>query len=121
MAETKKYSDEMLNQADINEIILNNLDIDIYVSDMVTNKILFANKNLEHTDNALAGRICWEALRNTNKRCEFCPIPYLLKNPGKAYQWQLHTDERIFQVHDSIILWTGGRLAHMQYMVDITR
>lgn len=119
MQNNKSQSDETESQS---QIILNNINVAVFVSDMVTNKILYANKKLQqmYEDNTLTDKICWEALRNIEKRCEFCPIPYLLKNPGESYQWELCEGDKLFKICDSIIPWVDGRMAHLQYMVDIT-
>lgn len=121
MPEKKKRSDELIVQLEIMENILNNMNIAVYVSDLATNEILFANMALQQLldNHSLAGKICWEALRNESKRCEFCQIPYLLKNPGQGFHWKACIKGRQFQMHDSIIPWTDDRLAHMQCLVEI--
>lgn len=105
------------------ENILNDINVAIYVSDLETNRILFVNESMrkKHAGKSLKDRICWEALQNKTKRCSFCPVPYLLKNPGKSYRWELFdgVPGRLFQIQDSIIPWMGGKLAHLEYAVDI--
>lgn len=116
----KKHPDEKTIQIEIRDSILNSLDLLIYVSDMVTNEILFANVPLRqrYGDNSLTGKTCWEALRNESKRCENCPIPYLLKHPGESLQREMCVEGGRFQVSDSIIPWANGKLAHLQYMSE---
>lgn len=106
---------------DIRDSILNNIDISIYVTDMETNKLLFVNSDLkkQHKGMPLVGETCWQVLKNRSKRCEQCPIPYLLKNPGRSYKWETYQGDKRFQIYDCIIPWTNGKLAHLQYMVEI--
>ena len=114
---------ELIDRLNIRDSVLDHLEFAIFVTDLGTNEIVYANAMMRrmHGDKELAGRICWEAMRNENKRCEFCPIPYLLKNPGKSYQWEWDIDNRHFQMYDSIIPWEKGRMAHMHCKVEITK
>lgn len=102
------------------ENILNYLNIPIYVSDLVTNEILYANTALLrlNENRQLVGRICWEALQDEAKRCQACPIPYLLKHPGEGYQREVYNG-KYQKIYDCIIPWANGKLAHLQYRVDM--
>lgn len=113
-----EQSNELTKQA---ISILDNIDIAISITDLSTNEILFSNKYMRqiYGDIALTGKTCWEVFLGGNKRCDFCPIPYLLKNPGKSYKWQLQKEGVQFQLCDSIIPWSGGKLVHLQYMTEI--
>ncbi len=46
------------------EAILNQLQINIYVTDIHTNKIIFMNENMKKEYNILTpeGKVCWEVL-----------------------------------------------------------
>jgi len=114
--------DELAIQLEIRNSILDNLEVAVFVTDLATNRIVYANAMTRrmYGNEDLAGRICWE-VRNERKRCGFCPIPYLLKNPGKGYQWEWAIDDRYFRLYDSIIPWEKGRVAHMHCMVEITK
>lgn len=113
--------DETAMQLEIRDNILNNMNIAVYVSDLATNEILFANMALRQLldNDSLTGRICWEALRNESKRCAFCRIPYLLKNPGQGCHWEMCSGDSHFLIYDNIIPWSNGRLAHLQCMMKI--
>lgn len=123
MPDKIKKPDEKAFQLEIRDSILDNLEFAVYVSDMTSNEILYANAVLRRmVGNApLIGRICWEALKNKSKRCKECPISHLLKNPYKAYQWEIHGEQGHFQIKDSIIPWPGGKLEHLQCMVEILK
>lgn len=107
---------------ELKDNILNSLNMSIYVSDLVTNEILYANMTLQqrHGNQLLVGKICWEVLENKSNRCESCPIPYLLKHPGECYQREIYNDRRL-KIYDSIILWENDKLAHLRYIVDVAK
>lgn len=104
------------------ESILNNLNIAILVSDMVTNEILYANEGMHamYPNASLVGGICWEVLKSETKRCKDCPIPRLLKKPGDSVQHTTQEEDGYFQINDSIIPWEGGKLAHLRCVVEIS-
>lgn len=113
--------DGIISQIEIRDSILSNMGIAIYVSDMSSNKILYANMDLQqmYKDKPLIGKICWEVLYNKDKRCLFCPIPHLLKNPGKRFQWELSKEEQRYLVYSCIISWPERRFVNIQYMMKI--
>lgn len=118
-----KQSDKGNERFKVLESILNNLNVAILVSDMVTNKILYANEKMlaMYPNTPLVNRICWEVLKSETKRCKDCPIPRLLKKPGDSYQHEKQEEDGYFQIYDSIIPWAGGKMAHLRYVVEITR
>lgn len=113
--------DDIISRIEIRDSILSNMGIAIYVSDMSSNKILYVNMDLQrmYKDKPLIGKICWVALYNKDKRCSFCPIPHLLKNPGKRLQWELSKEGQHYLVCSSIISWPERRFVNIQYMMKI--
>lgn len=122
MEEKNGHADKTATQVKMEDNILNSLNISIYVSDMATNKLLYANMALQqkHGGQPLIGKVCWEALESKTKRCESCPIPYLLKHPGENYQREIYNGGHL-KIHDSIIQWGNGKLVHLRYMIDIAK
>jgi diguanylate cyclase (GGDEF)-like protein len=107
------------------EAILDQIDIDLFVSDIETGRIIFANKNIcdAYKMPTLEGKRCWKVIHNGEKPCEDCPLPILANRPlGEKYVREIYNDstKRHFQVHNSIIPWHGMEKAHMQYAIDIT-
>ena len=115
------YQQEMLNS------LLNNKDIIIYMTDLVTDEILFVNDTLHQILQAtgpLTGKTCWKALCRNQTRCEACKLPQLLENPEadpvvREYSHEL-TGKR-YIVYDCIIQWENNKKAHLGYAIDITR
>jgi diguanylate cyclase (GGDEF)-like protein len=107
------------------EAILDQIDINLYVSDIETGRILFANKNICDAYKApkMEGKLCWQVIHGRESRCADCPLDILQDRPwGELYIREIYDDtiKRHFQVHDSIIPWPGIEKAHMQYSIDIT-
>lgn len=107
--------------------ILNQLQVDIYMTDIHTHEILFMNQKMkeEYGLENPEGEICWKVLQvGQEAPCEFCKIPELLKN-GEGENlicWQENSRwiGRIFKNYDSCIR-CGGKQVHMQQSFDITR
>lgn len=123
MQEEQSRHNEEAVRAGAADCILDNLNIAVLVSDMSTNKILYANKKMRQMYEGvpLIGRICWEALKGETKRCKDCPVSRLLKYPMESYQQVTCEEDRCLQITDSIIPWPGGKLAHLRYMAEISK
>ena len=117
--ETKKTLGVLMN-------ILDNINAHIYVSDMENDELLFVNKMMRETfqiKGNLKNKKCWETIqKDINGRCDFCPLHQLEKNPKKPVLWTATNSVtgRLYQCFDSIIDWTDGRKAHVQYALDVT-
>ncbi len=106
--------------------ILNQLDAFVYVTDLDTNEILFVNRKMQETfghDCNVVGTICYQTIqKGIDKRCSFCPIHQLEIAPDVPVVWETQNtlNRRYYKNTDSIIEWTDGRKAHLQYSIDIT-
>ncbi|MCD7873890.1 MAG: PAS domain-containing protein [Acidaminococcaceae bacterium] len=56
--------------------IINNSDDLVYVTDIKTNKVIFANKRLLQvigkSESEVFGKLCYQALQGKESPCEFC-------------------------------------------------
>jgi len=119
--------DEIVYREEVLNSVLNNMDIVIYVSDLETDEMLFANDTLHKSLGAeapLAGKTCWKAIyKNKSSRCVFCKRPQLLENPeATPVVWE-HIHEltgRRYIVYDCIIQWEKNKKAHLEYAIEIT-
>ena len=115
-----------LNQFNALSRILENLDANVYVSDMDTNEILFINKRMRDEfglDEDCVGQLCWKVLQeNMGAPCEFCPYETLIKNRGVPHTWEEFNSatKMHYRNTDAIIEWIDGREVHMQHSVNIT-
>ncbi len=110
------------------ETILNNIDAYVYIADIETYKIIFANNRLKKLldNHEMIGGICWQVFQNnTQGPCDFCTNPKLVDmdgNPTGVYIWDFyHTKlEKWFELHDMVLPWTDGKLVRLEIAVDIT-
>jgi signal transduction histidine kinase len=108
------------------ETVLNNLDTLIYVSDMDTYEILFANQKLQEVFGPVGGRICWQVLQDGKTcPCDFCANPLLIPphnttNLIRRQELQNTRNGRWYTTASSAVEWIDGRLVHLSMLVDIT-
>lgn len=106
--------------------ILNQLQMDIYMTDLETSRILFMNQKMKD-DYSLRdpeGKTCWEVLQaGQKKRHPFCKVPELLENPEKKkmIRWRQENGKlgKTFENYDSLINIDGHQV-HMRQSYDIT-
>ena len=107
------------------EVILNQLQINIYVTNIHTNEIIFMNKKMKEEYNILdpEGKVCWLVYPEKNSTCSFCKVLELLKNDKKGVliKWYEKCNKlnRVFENYDSLITWQDGTVVHMHQSIDI--
>ena len=108
--------------------VLDSLDAVVYVADMQTHEILFANQYAKHVFNSeLIGETCWKVLqKNKTQPCEFCTNSKLLSPTGEPtglYIWEFQNTvtQRWFYIQNRAIHWIDGRLVRMETATDITK
>lgn len=107
--------------------ILDQIQADIYITDVDTDEILFMNKRMKEECGLIdpEGKKCWEVFRiDAKERCSFCKIPELLKEKAKesCIIWEEDNEKmgRSYKKYDSLLNW-NGKLVHMQQAYDITK
>lgn len=104
------------------EIINNNDDL-VYVTDMETNEVIFANKKLLQvvgkSEAEVFGKLCYQALQGKDCPCEFCTNAMLTE--GKYYDWKIFRKDiqRYFLLHDKILV-LNSRKFRVEVGTDIT-
>ncbi len=113
-----------LRNTDPLQIVLDNTMAKVYVCDVDTYEILFANKRLKSDyPYEIEGRKCWEALSSFDGPCPYCKLHEVMKRPlGEPYQWENYNpDYKMWlQMNDSIAKWTDGRNVHLITFADVT-
>jgi len=108
------------------EKILDGLEEMIYVTDPVTNEILFINNYMRKhfgIESDGVGEICYKVLQdNMDTKCAFCPTYELDKNPESVVRWiERNTlTGRTYKNTDRYIIWPNGQTVHMQHSSDTT-
>ena len=106
--------------------ILDSLDALVYVSDMDTYELLFANEYGRSIWGDIQGKTCWKALQqDQDGPCSFCTNDRLLDKSGKptdVYVWEFQNtvNKRWYQCRDRAIQWIDGRIVRMEIATDIT-
>jgi PAS domain S-box-containing protein len=107
--------------------VLDSTDADIYVADLETYEVLFANKHKLDTFGARdpVGKPCWEVFRNSCGPCSHCNNDRLLDeegNPTGVHVWEGRNSvtDRWYINHDRAIRWLDGRWVRLQVATDIT-
>jgi PAS domain S-box-containing protein len=98
----------------------------MYVADLETYRVLFANRAFRERFGEVEGRICWQVIQEgMDGPCGFCSNPRLLDDRGKpdgVVRWELRNtrNRRWYRVEDQAIPWVDGRLVRMSFATDIT-
>lgn len=105
--------------------VLNNINANIYVSDMQSHKILFANESINRLyGKDLVDTHCWEVLQNEDSVCTACNNPDLIDENGESkgivtLERVNKLNDRCYNVFDSAVKWVDGRLVRLEVAVDI--
>ena len=103
--------------------IFDSMNEPIYIADMDSYEILFANKAIQRTyDQKLTGETCYKALHHLDAPCAFCTNGVLLGQKGQTYEWERHNPitGRDYHLMDRMIDWPDGRQVRFEMALDIT-
>ena len=111
--------------------IFDSMEAIVYVSDMQTHELIYANKKSLETlgyDDPLSieGLKCWQVIQKGQKGpCPFCTNKRLLDsdgNPRKPYEWEFHNtvNNRWYSIVDKAIEWYDKRIVRLETALDIT-
>ena len=130
MLKKERLQREVITHSLTMDTVLNSVDVGIYVSDLETDELLYINdvrgKILYDSDidgNIEEGIECYKALYSRNVPCKQCTKARLRQEGGPAQinsEYYDKVKDRYYKVSDSVVLWKGGKKAHIQYVVDIT-
>lgn len=117
-----------LEQFDPMEVIVNSTGALIYVIDLTSHEVLYANDRCIEEFGAIVGTTCFKTLqKNQDAPCLFCPIQQS-GNPlslpiGTIYEWenQNSINNHYYFFNDRIIRWKNGQIAKVQVGIDITK
>jgi PAS domain S-box-containing protein len=95
----------------------------IYVADMDTYEVLFANLALKNvTGKDTVGGICYREFQGLDAPCPFCTNSIIKKMQPEPYCWQHYNPllKHYYSLHDRVIQWPDGRDVRLELAVDIT-
>ena len=105
--------------------VLDSLDAIVYVADMYSYEILFANRYAEKLFGHITGKTCWKVLQSgMTGPCPFCNNKELITPDGEPkdtilWEMQNTSNGRWYAIRDRAIDWFDGRIVHLQIAVDI--
>lgn len=103
--------------------VFDSINETIYVSDMDTYEILYANKAIQAAfKQPLIGKICYQEFQGLQSPCEFCTNAMIKTIDNEPYYWEFHNPilNADFQIVDRVIRWPHGREVRFEMAVDIT-
>ncbi len=106
--------------------VLNSIDATIYVADMQTHRILFANSYMtESFGREVTGEKCHAVFRESDTPCAHCTNNQLLDHHGNptgliVWQGQNPITKKWYINYDRAIKWPDGRFVRIQIATDIS-
>jgi PAS domain-containing protein len=106
--------------------VLDSLEAIVYVADMQSHEVLFANRYTEKLFGHITGKTCWQVLQSDmTAPCPFCKNKKLIASNGKPkdtilWEMQNTSNNRWYSIRDRAINWFDGRVVHLQIAVDIS-
>ncbi len=127
VTERKRAEEELKESHERLLLVLENLDATVYVADMETHEVLYANKHARSVfGEDLLGRICWREIFGLNEGpCGFCRKENLLApdgTPSGVHKVEF-PDERTgrwFFIRNQAVRWLDGRLVRLTITQDVT-
>lgn len=122
----RKRSEQIIRQANQRvNAVLAGIDAVVYVTDIQTRTILYANSKARGLYGRMEGKTCWEAIRHGQQApCPSCPATKLIGDDGStamhSAEFQHPESGLWFHANDCIIPWDDGRLVHLRVATDIT-
>jgi len=95
----------------------------IYVSDILTSKVLFVNKALIETyGRDITGEKCYEALQEKSSVCSFCTNKIIV-NKNEPHFWEYHNGviNKDFYIIDRYVKWYDNQPARFELSIDISK
>lgn len=105
--------------------ILNQMDVNIFVIDAATDRIVYMNERMKETFHILEpeGEVCWKILKKgENSHCQDCSFNRLVQeDTDKAAAWEMKDPKssRVLRVYDFRTTW-NGRTYFIQCLSDIS-
>lgn len=132
MAENLRWEQRLKHSNLIFERIFENMDAIVYVADIETYELIYANSKFKSTfgikkDEKITGEKCWKVLQKDNDGpCAFCTnskIVDIAGTPVGPYTWEFHNQilDRYFSIKDQAVYWHDGRVVKLETAMDVTQ
>ncbi|WP_294884326.1 MULTISPECIES: EAL domain-containing protein [unclassified Sulfurimonas] len=109
------------------EAIINNTGALIYVIDLETYEIIYANNKCKEQFGDIINKVCYKVLqKNQNSPCAFCPVQqtdnHLSQSIGAVFEWENKNsiNGRSYLFNTKIMHWNEKKKVKIQIGIDIT-
>ncbi len=127
ISQNEQFQDSLNSDRKAYQIIIDSIDMPVYVSDMETYELIAVNEFCKKTFGEPGKRKCYEYFQGvtSGKPCEFCTNDRLIGNDGEVngvIEWELLNPltERWYACRDKAIKWIDGRVVRLEIATDIT-
>lgn len=98
----------------------------IYVVDVATHELINVNRTMLKRTGDTDGKKCYQAIYGRSTPCSFCAINSMRAQPqpiGKTviFEHFNESDDRWYQLQETLISWFDGRLAKYSIAVDVSQ
>lgn len=126
VAEREAAEKALRESQELLHTVLNSIDAAVYVADMDSYEILFANEFMKRIFGDITGQTCWKVIQKDQAGpCSFCTNSRLLTpggEPAGAVTWEFYNPVAgdWIECHDRAIRWLDGRIVRIEIATDIT-
>ena len=123
----KKQGGAAKASGDMFKEVMDSLEALVYVIDIKTHQVVFANRHLQDTFDVSVGSTCWQTIQSQQTGpCEFCNNEKLLDmdgNPGlsRRFEEQITANGRWYDMICRSAYWSDGKLVRITIATDITK
>jgi len=127
VAELKRMGQQLRESHARLRLVLDSLDAIVYVADMQSHEVLFANRFATEKLGDIVGHPCWQTIQSGQSGpCPFCTNHRLVGADGRpagVHVWEFHNDglDRWFVIQERAIRWEDGRLVRLAIATDTTK
>jgi len=123
ITERKQVEDRIQQAYKAMLALMDNVEDVVYVADMETHEILFANLYTKRLfQKELIGGLCYREFQHLDAPCAFCTNEKIKALGYAPYYWEYHNPvtDRDYFIIDRVIRWPDGRDVRFEIARDIT-
>lgn len=106
--------------------VMDALDARVFVSDLESHEILYANRTIQEQFGDVTGQTCWQTFHpEFTAPCEFCTKHLLTDATGKPTGVEVRecyfpNEDQWYESREQAVQWIDGRAVHMEIATNIT-
>lgn len=126
IAKYDKSQETLVNEFKRFTTVIDAMDALVYVADMHSHEMIFANKKCRDLTGDYKGKKCWEIMQEGQVGpCSFCTNSELLDGEGRPlgpYVWEFQNSKngQWYECRDEAIEWVDGRIVRLETANNIT-